>query len=191
MHTAENDDHNNADDNHELHDDDDVAEVGIDADLDFSRLAATTDSVALPGVQGKVSAGRSRRPGTTQRWTVIRPSARERSANQYILKYDTSSFPLLSRNERAHLEAARALGIPVETADLIEDIHGVDGLLVDRFDRKIAPNSARITRLAMEDASQLLGLPPAAKYDPTTEEVAFALADACDAKPVARRNVFL
>jgi serine/threonine-protein kinase HipA len=46
-------------------------------------------------------------------------------------------------------------------------------------------------RLAMEDAAQVLNLPPASKYAVSSEEAVLALAGLCKAKPVALRNFYL
>lgn len=170
------------------------AEVDIDSGLDFSEYIGKLDPVSLPGFQGKISARRARRAITARGRAVAtdRSSApAQASSDQYILKYDAPGLPLLSRNELAHLDAARIMGIPVEVAELCTDVHGREGLLARRFDRVVLPGQLHITRLAMEDAGQLLNIPPAAKYDPSTEEVSEALVGACAAKPVARRNIFM
>ena len=46
-------------------------------------------------------------------------------------------------------------------------------------------------RLALEDATQVLGLPPAAKYQVDAEHVVTALAAVCGAPAVAARNLYL
>lgn len=43
----------------------------------------------------------------------------------------------------------------------------------------------------MEDAAQLMGMLPAAKYRPSSEEVVIAVLDHVRAKPVAARNLYL
>ncbi|WP_371164737.1 hypothetical protein ABYF32_04370 [Buchananella felis] len=56
---------------------------------------------------------------------------------------------------------------------------GESGLFVERFDRVCAGGQVR--RLVFEDATQLLDLMPAAKYDVPTETVLTALAERASA----------
>jgi len=61
---------------------------------------------------------------------------------------------------------------------------GSPGLLVRRFDRVPAGDGGS-TRLAQEDACQVMARYPADKYRVATEEVIGALAGVCRARPVA------
>lgn len=88
-----------------------------------------------------------------------------------------------------HLVAARRLRIPVASATVVQDRNGRAGLMVERFDRVRAEN--RWSRVALEDAAQVMGLAPSAKYGVTSEEVVRSLASICHAPAVAVRNLYL
>lgn len=62
-------------------------------------------------------------------------------------------------------------------------------MLVLRFDRVRAGEGW--SRLPVEDAAQVMGLPPAAKYNVASEDAAVALARACKAPMVALRSLYL
>ncbi len=144
--------------------------------LDFSTLAQAVDLHALPGVQPKASASMLSAPLAARN-------------GRYILKLDPPNHPHLVRNEILHLTAAKALKIPVSTAAAVQDRNGLDGLLVTRFDRVYS--DGQWLPLQMEDAAQVLGLPPSSKYNVNAEEVVIALAGACKAPAVAIRNLYL
>ena len=145
--------------------------------LDFSVLAGAPDRHALPGVQAKASASMINVP----------VNLRGRSA---LLKLDPPDHPHLVVNEALHLRHAAALGIPVSERSVVQDRTGRPGLLVGRFDREQAGEGA-LHRLAMEDASQALGIYPAQKYNVSTEEVINALAGLTPHRPTAARNLYL
>ena len=71
----------------------------------------------------------------------------------------------------------------------MRDRTGLPGLLVERFDR--VERSCGPLRLPLEDAAQVLNLPPASKYAISSEEAVLALAGLCRARPVAVRNLYL
>lgn len=75
-------------------------------------------------------------------------------------------------------------------ARIITDLFGRHALLVTRFDRQRQPSGSWL-RLPLEDATQVLNLPPSAKYQVSTEAAISALANLCAAKPVAIRNLYL
>lgn len=162
----------------------DPARTGIDdlADV-FARATSTDldrlDRVALPGVQVKVSAAMISAPvGTT--------------AGPAILKLDPDGFPHLVQNEHFFLGVARLCGLPVPDHSLLPDRAGRLGLLVERFDRVVLPDGPP-RRLAQEDACQVLGRYPAAKYRLTFQEVAAGLATAVEAsggsRPLTLRRI--
>lgn len=153
-----------------------LADTTSPGDLDFTELAAAVDLHALPGVQNKASASMLTAPLATR-------------GARYILKLDPPRHPHLVENEAAHLVAARQLKLPVAKANVVTDRHGLPGLLVERFDR--IPDGAGWSRLAMEDAAQVMGLPPASKYNVDSEAVVKALTGACKAPAVAVRNLYL
>lgn len=66
---------------------------------------------------------------------------------------------------------------PAPVHHLLHDRQGRAGLLVERFDRVVPPRGAPV-RLAQEDACQVLGRYPAAKYRLTFQEVAAGLVGA-------------
>lgn len=137
---------------------------------------AAVDLHALPGVQEKASAAMLSAPLSTD-------------SGRMILKLDPPRYPHLVRNELLHLRAARALRLPVASAGLIQDRRGRDGLLVERFDRVRAGGAWR--RLPLEDATQVMSLPPAAKYTVASEDAIAALARTCAAPLVAVRSLYL
>ena len=144
--------------------------------VDFSLLARALDLHALPGVQEKSSASMLTAP-------VAGPAGR------FIVKLDPPEHPHLVRNEMLHLTWARRLKIPVAAARVLEDKHGLPGLLVERFDR--AAGARGWERLPMEDSAQLMGLAPAAKYGVSSEDVVAAVSARCDAPLVAVRNLYI
>ena len=149
----------------------------------FARATSTDpdqlDRVALPGVQVKVSAAMiSARAG--------------RTAGPAILKLNPDGYPHLVENEHFFLGLAGACGLSVPNHQLLPDRAGRLGLLVERFDRVVLPDGP-LRRLAQEDACQVLGRYPAAKYRLTFQEVAAGLAGAVEvaggSRPLALRRL--
>jgi len=81
------------------------------------------------------------------------------------------------------------LKLAVADSNLVHDKSGHPGLLVRRFDR--VHDGAMWRRLAFEEATQVLGLPPSAKYNIDAVEVVGALAGLVDARLPAVRNLYL
>lgn len=133
----------------------------------FTRATSTDagelDRTALPGVQIKVSAQMISAPISTTRGPAI-------------LKLNPPEYPYLVENENFFLDMADACGIRVPDHQLVTDQNGRTALFIDRFDRVI--EHGEIRRLAQEDACQVLGRYPAAKYRITLQEAIKALADA-------------
>jgi serine/threonine-protein kinase HipA len=144
---------------------------------DFRELTDAPDRHGLPGIQDKASASMLTSPLST---------ARERA----LLKIAPSHFPHLVENEDLHLRAARALGVGVARHRVVHDRNDVPGLLVTRFDRVLAEDGT-VSRLAMEDAAQVLDVLPAAKYTVTSEQVVLALARSTPAPMIAARTLYL
>lgn len=142
----------------------------------YARVLAPEpeDRVGLPGVQSKVSEGMISLPLD---WGD-RPS---------ILKLNPPEYPGVVENENLLLDLAASVGIRVPDHRIVVDSAGSTGLLVARFDRVRGPEGAW-RALAQEDACQVLGLYPADKYRPTTEEVVQALTQCCEATVVAARE---
>lgn len=125
------------------------------------------DRVALPGVQVKVSAAAMSTPvGTT--------------TGPGILKLNPAGYPHLVENEHFFLAMAAECGLPSPAHYLLRDRRGRAGLLVERFDRVPAPGGPP-RRIAQEDACQVLGRYPAAKYRLSLQEAAAGLAAAVEA----------
>ena len=140
---------------------------------DLFRAEFPVDAVALPGAQEKLSAGMLTLPASV-------------GAEQAICKITPPDYPGVVTNESFFLTRAAALPLPVAHHTVVQDSVGERALLVGRFDR---PPGGR--RLAVEDASQLLGVHPADKYRVSAEQVAEAVARVCAAPRVALRAVLL
>ncbi|MFD4439197.1 type II toxin-antitoxin system HipA family toxin [Nocardia sp. NPDC058519] len=133
----------------------------------FTRATAgdleMIDRTALPGVQMKVSAEMLSTPVIT-------------TGGPAILKLDPAEYPLLVDNEEFFLNMAHDAGISVPNHRLGVDRTGRKALFVERFDRVV--DTAAIRRLAQEDACQVLGRYPAAKYRMSMQEAIIGLASA-------------
>ncbi|MFD4433766.1 type II toxin-antitoxin system HipA family toxin, partial [Nocardia sp. NPDC058497] len=145
-------------------------------ELEFDRLVDDVDRQAIPGVQNKASAS-----------MISTPIAA--GFGRFILKLSQSGFPHLIENEAVHMAAARTLKLGVAESELVHDKSGQSGLLVRRFDRVHEGDSWR--RLAFEDGTQVLGLPPSAKYNVDAVQVVEALAGKVRAPLLAARNLYL
>jgi serine/threonine-protein kinase HipA len=169
--------------------------------VDFEALLGDSgliDPVALAGVQDKLSAGMISMPVAS-------------AGRRYILKLNAPEFPHVVENEYAMFRYAARLRIPLSRVQLIRDVAGRPGLLVERFDRvpvssepvpdvpvlgvsgpKAAARSPlAVQRLAVEDGAQVLGLYPADKYNVGYGQVCQALAAYCAAPLPAVRNLAL
>ncbi len=164
--------------------------------VDFDALLGDSgliDPVALAGVQDKLSAGMISMPVAS-------------AGRRYILKLNAPEFPHVVENEFAMFRYAARLRIPLSRVQLIRDVAGRPGLLVERFDRVplagaagpttsgpraagASPNA--VQRLAVEDGAQVLGLYPADKYNVGYGQVCHALAAYCAAQLPALRNLAL
>lgn len=154
-----------------------LADAASTGDLDFTELAVALDLHGLPGVQAKTSASMLTAP------LALR-------GRRFILKLDPPEYPHLVENEALHLEAARQLRIPVARGSTVTDRHGRKGLLVERFDRT-RTSQGNWTKVPLEDAAQVLGIPPARKYNVSAEDVVAALSGVCSMPVVAARNMYL
>ncbi|WP_411730695.1 type II toxin-antitoxin system HipA family toxin [Paeniglutamicibacter sp.] len=154
-----------------------LADTSAPAELDFAALANSVDRHGLPGVQDKASASMLTTPLATR-------------GQRYLLKLDPAENPHLVANEAAHLAGAKRLKIPVASSRIIHDRNELPGLLIDRFDRRPGAGG-QWHRLPLEDGTQVMGLPPAAKYGVASEQVGLALARLCVAPVLASRNLYL
>ncbi|MFZ4511532.1 MAG: type II toxin-antitoxin system HipA family toxin [Candidatus Nanopelagicales bacterium] len=140
--------------------------------VDFSELAGDViDRKALAGVQDKVSAAMITLPA-------------QAAGREAILKLTPPEYPHLVDNEAYFLGLAARAGLTVPRFQVVHDLRGEPGLLVERFDR------VGTQRRAVEDAAQVMGLYPAQKYAVTMEQVSLALMAPCRARPVAARDLF-
>ncbi|WP_284975662.1 HipA domain-containing protein [Arthrobacter sp. efr-133-TYG-104] len=156
-----------------------LANTSRPEDLDFTALADAVDLHGLPGVQSKASAS-------------MLTTALALAGRRYLLKLDPPLHRHLVANEAAHLTAARGLKIPVAAHSVVRDRQGLPGLLVERFDRIQNDDGGDVVRrVPLEDAAQVMNLPPASKYAVSSEDVVLALAGLCKARPVAVRNLYL
>ncbi|KQB84014.1 type II toxin-antitoxin system HipA family toxin [Corynebacterium lowii] len=146
-------------------------------ELDFLEVTGKTDAYALAGVQNKASASMVNMP-------------LQMGQHHAILKIDPPEHPHLVLNEALHLRHAVTMGLPVSQHQVVRDRNGVSGLLVTRFDRR-ADQNGKITRLAVEDAAQILNILPAAKYGVDAEEVVRAVASRTQAPLIATRNLYM
>lgn len=154
------------------------AEV-VDGDwaaVSFSGILAGQgiDPGALAGVQDKVSGRMLTVP-------------LEREGRRHLLKIDPPEYPHVVENEAYFLRVAGRLRVGAARAEVVRDRDGVAGLLVERFDRPA--DGTGVGRLAVEDAAQLLGRHPSAKYTLTTEDVLARIADVSSARLLAARAV--
>lgn len=106
-----------------------------------------------------------------------------------ILKFDPPEYPNLVANEAFFLAMARDCGIATCDWQVVIDRHGMQGLLVSRFDRIALPDGS-VSALACEDGCQLANQYPGDKYALDTEMVFRAVTSSC-AAPKAAANSLL
>lgn len=145
------------------------------ADL-LDELGIRAERTALPGVQDKVSAAMLNLPIAQQ-------------GLRFILKLNPPEYAYLAENEDCFLRAAALNGLDVASAKLVHDRDGATGLLVRRFDRLPQGPGLPARILAVEDACQVLGRPPADKYLTGCEDALGALARVCQAPLPAARTL--
>lgn len=149
------------------------ATMDLSGTLDFSAAltdAGIADPIAIPGVQDKASAR-----------TIAVPVRGEGS--EFILKVSPPEYPKLVENEAGCFAIASGARFPLAEAQLLIDASGRPGLLITRFDR------AGSERLHVEDAAQIMGLYPSAKYSPAMEEVAAAMMAASASPSLTARSI--
>ena len=149
------------------------AVIDLSGPLDFSAAitdAGIADPIAVPGVQDKASAR-----------TIAAPVRGHNT--EYILKVSPPEYPKLVENEAECFAIAAAAKYPLAETQLLIDASGRPGLLITRFDRLDG------TRLHVEDAAQVMGLYPSAKYSPAMEEVAEALMSVSASPSLTARSI--
>ncbi|MDQ1595331.1 MAG: serine/threonine-protein kinase HipA [Arthrobacter pascens] len=157
-----------------------AVEVDPRKPVDFDELLGDSgliDPVALAGVQDKLSAGMISMPVAS-------------AGRRFILKLNAPEFPHVVENEFIMFRYAAKLRIPLSRVQLMRDVAGRPGLLVERFDRvPVAGGADHVDRLAVEDGAQVLKLYPADKYNVGFGTVCHALAEYCAAPLPALRNL--
>ena len=165
-----------------------AVEVDPRRPVDFDELLGDSgliDPVALAGVQDKLSAGMISMPVAS-------------AGRRFILKLNAPEFPHVVENEFIMFRYASKLRIPLSRVQLMRDVAGRPGLLVERFDRvplaggkvdDAAGGRDAVQRLAVEDGAQVLKLYPADKYNVGFGTVCHALAEYCAAPLPALRNL--
>ncbi len=142
----------------------------------LAELGIKAERTALPGVQDKVSAAMLNLP-------VAQHGLR------FILKLNPPEYPHLVENEARFLQAARLSSLEAASAMLVQDRESQSGLHVQCFDRVPQGSDLSPRMLAVEDACQVLGRPPADKYLTSYEETLGALATVCQAPLPAARTL--
>lgn len=149
------------------------ASIDLTGKLDFTAAltaAGIADPIAVPGVQDKASAR-----------TIAAPV--RGGGTDFILKVSPPEYPKLVENEAACFDIARPAGFPLADTQLLHDASGRPGLLITRFDR------IGNERMHVEDAAQIMGLYPSAKYDPSMEGVAEALMGVSSSPSLTARSI--
>lgn len=149
------------------------AAIDLSGPLDFSAAitdAGIADPIAVPGVQDKASAR-----------TIAAPVRGH--GTDYILKISPPEYPKLVENEAECFAIAAAAKYPLAETQLLIDDSSRPGLLITRFDRSNG------TRLHVEDAAQIMGLYPSAKYTPAMEEVAEAMKAVSSSPSLTARSI--
>ncbi|MCE3245648.1 MAG: phosphatidylinositol kinase [Arthrobacter sp.] len=159
-----------------------AVEVDPRKPVDFDELLGDSgliDPVALAGVQDKLSAGMISMPVAS-------------AGRRFILKLNAPEFPHVVENEFIMFHYGAKLRIPMSRVQLMRDVAGRPGLLVERFDRVPlgkGNGGDQVARLAVEDGAQVLKLYPADKYNVGFGTVCRALAEYCAAPLPALRNL--
>lgn len=135
------------------------------------RESSVVDPVGLAGVQDKASA------------RMISVPVR-RAGERFIVKVDPPEFPHVVENEAFFVGVARDAGLATVDARLVRDADDRPVLVVRRFDR-VPTSDGGVASLGCEDACQVAGRWPEAKYRLSAEEIVTGLADQCSARPVA------
>ena len=145
-------------------------EVSFRSLFEAELTAGLNSTPSIPGMQDKLS----------DQMLSLPVRRRDGAA---ILKLSPHAYPRLVENEAFFLGLAKTAGLQVPAFSIIEDHDGERGLLVERFDRYREHGVQR--RRAQEDAVQLAGRWPSAKYRLTTGEVFAAVLAVTPARPLA------
>jgi serine/threonine-protein kinase HipA len=114
------------------------------------------DDGSVPGVQDKISDSMISVPVVGRYGPAI-------------VKLSPADYPRIVENEAFFLGLAKQCGLSVPRHEIVRDAAGESALVVERFDRVVAKGHTQ--RLPQEDAVQLMGRWPAAKYLITTRDV--------------------
>lgn len=127
-----------------------------------AAIGTTPDTVALPGVQEKMSG------------EMVSAHVSDRGIPA-IVKLDPPGRDRMVANEHFFLQFAAACGIDVPEHDLRTDTNAQHALFVRRFDRIVIGTQMR--RLAQEDVCQLANRYPSAKYQFTAQQAIRLIGD--------------
>ncbi|HEX2070748.1 MAG TPA: type II toxin-antitoxin system HipA family toxin [Thermoleophilaceae bacterium] len=137
--------------------------------LDESELAAALDELprrpllADPdeGIRLSLAGAQDKLPVVVRDGRIGIPLGRTPST--HIVKTPIVRFDDTVANEALCLELARSLGLSAASAE-VRDVVGREFLLVERYDRRHAPDG-RVERIHQEDFCQALAIPPQLKYE--------------------------
>lgn len=152
--------------------------------------ASLASRLSLSGTQHKI--GLARRPGAVPGEGWMRPLGGATST--HILK--SGQLSGIPRLEFLSLRAARACGLDVPDAELVDLCYGRLAISVARYDRKVRemPDGAlRVERLHQEDLTQALGLTAGSKYaelEPSTACKVAELLRRSSSNPLADLRAF-
>jgi serine/threonine-protein kinase HipA len=132
--------------------------------------------MSIQGVQPKLSARLNLKSGVFEVVTI---------GGRYILKPQNPVYPELPENEDVTMRMAAAVDIETPLHGLIYAKDGSLTYFIERFDRM-----GRNKKLAMEDFSQLMGLPREAKYDGSMEKVASVIDRHCAFPALEKLKLF-
>ncbi|MDR2612816.1 MAG: HipA domain-containing protein, partial [Deltaproteobacteria bacterium] len=128
--------------------------LALSAKTRVNLMAATNAKVSLAGAQDKL-------PVLYDSGRFLVPAESSPAATTHIIKAPTGALPDVQYNESACLALAKAIGLPVPNARII-NIGGVDVLLVERYDRTAVGGS--VYRIHQEDFCQAAGVSSQLKY---------------------------
>lgn len=155
-----------------------LLEVGSDTigDVAVVRPGETPSEKSTPKIdpheavfdelfQQELERGRTSIPGVQEKISEATISFPVRTANDAsILKLNPLGFPRLVQNEAFFMRMAARCGLRTAKTALVADKLGVEGLLVQRFDRGPRRKGMPVEKYHQEDGCQILNTVPSNKY---------------------------
>ncbi len=158
--------------------------VAVRAVDDGESILLTQDSTAPPEAEDAEEASDRLRfslAGVQLKFSMLREAEKltlpaKNQGGDWIVKFDSPTFPHLPENELSMLEWARAAGFEVPECHLhdIDDVAGFPSRYIPRGTRVLAIrryDRGLQGRVHQEDFAQAVGLPPTKKYEQITHEV--------------------